>query len=62
MRCKGCDTLLNDNETKRKDSRGRYLDLCNSCYQVSSQTIIEALDDDFLAGNRSFNGGTSTKS
>ena len=62
MKCKACDALLNDNETKKKDAMGRYLDLCGSCFQVSLQTVIEAVDDSYSDGKRCFNGGTSTKS
>lgn len=62
MRCKACDTLLNDNETKKKDTMGRYLDLCGSCFQVSLQTVVEAVDDSYSDGNRCFNGSLGTKS
>jgi hypothetical protein len=33
MRCKACDTILNDYELTRKDSEGRHYDLCGTCYK-----------------------------
>lgn len=34
MRCISCNTLLNDFESTRKlESTGGYLDMCNKCYQ-----------------------------
>jgi hypothetical protein len=62
MRCSACDTLLNDRESCRKDMNGRYVDLCNSCFSVSTQTIIESLDDDYATGKRTYNGFYSSKS
>lgn len=32
MRCKACDTLLNNYESTRKTTDGDYLDLCTLCY------------------------------
>lgn len=33
MRCISCNTLLNDFESTRKiESTGEYLDMCNRCY------------------------------
>lgn len=47
MRCKACDTILDDNELTRKDSYGDFFDLCNTCYSVSiaSQWELEDSDD-----------------
>ena len=61
MRCKGCDALLNDRESCRKDMHGRYVDLCNGCFTVSTQAIIESLDGDFATGKRTYNGYYSSK-
>lgn len=34
--------LLEENELKRKDKlTGKFLDLCNTCYKVSNETLIE---------------------
>ena len=48
MRCKACDMILDDVELTRKDSRGDFFDLCNTCYSVSvaSQWELEDSDDD----------------
>lgn len=48
MRCKACDTILDDVELTRKDSHGDFFDLCNTCYSVSvaSQWELEDSDDD----------------
>jgi Zn-finger protein len=32
MRCQACDCELSDHETSRKDSHGKYLDLCSTCF------------------------------
>ena len=47
MRCKACDTILDDVELTRKDSYGDFFDLCNTCYSVSiaSQWELEDSDD-----------------
>ena len=47
MRCKACDTILDDVELTRKDSNGDFFDLCNTCYSVSiaSQWELEDSDD-----------------
>lgn len=45
MRCKGCDALLSDRESVRKDSEGRFLDLCYDCYSVSSEAVAIAMED-----------------
>ena len=47
MRCKACDTILDDVELTRKDSHGAFFDLCNTCYSVSvaSQWELEDSDD-----------------
>lgn len=38
MRCKACDTLLNDFECKRKDRlSGEYVDMCNTCYAYAEE-------------------------
>lgn len=45
MRCKACDTILEDRELKRKDKQtGEYLDLCDVCFSISE----EAIDFDFM--------------
>jgi len=47
MRCKACNTPLNDFESTRKSSiTGEYLDLCNSCYNVVKNDVqaIERYD------------------
>lgn len=44
MRCKACDTDLNDFECTRKTTSGEYLDLCSWCYSYIK-------DDVFAEGN-----------
>jgi phage FluMu protein Com len=42
MRCKACNKLLEETELTRKDKlTGQFLDLCNTCYKVSNETLIE---------------------
>jgi NAD-dependent SIR2 family protein deacetylase len=55
MRCQACDRNLSDNESTRKDSTGKFMDLCNSCYKtidrdINFQDIIktpELSDEDY---------------
>ena len=35
MKCRACDTLLDDLETLKKDHRGEHYDLCTECLTVS---------------------------
>ncbi len=47
MRCKACNTELNDFESTRKSSvTGEFLDLCNYCYKAVSNDVqaIERYD------------------
>jgi len=42
MRCKACNVLLEETELTRKDKlTGQFIDLCNICYKVSNETLIE---------------------
>jgi hypothetical protein len=34
MRCVACNVELNDYESTRKDSEGRFLDMCNHCFRA----------------------------
>lgn len=45
MRCKACNSILNDYESKRKDNDGIFVDLCGPCYRVSSRVVAEAVSD-----------------
>jgi len=40
MRCKACDTILKEEDTSRKDSKGEYIDLCVVCFRIS-QSVLE---------------------
>ena len=41
MRCKACNTLLNDAELRRKDKETNdYVDLCGACYYASEDARI----------------------
>ena len=51
MRCKSCNTILNDNEMARKEAEtSDFVDLCGSCYSVSERAThnysIDASDFD----------------
>ena len=35
MRCKGCNSELSDNDMRRKDLDGSFMDLCGVCYRTS---------------------------
>ena len=41
MRCRACNVLLDDLESVRKDSNGRYYDMCTDCLTVSIETHWE---------------------
>ena len=42
MRCKACNVLLEETELTRKDKlTGQFIVLCNICYKVSNETLIE---------------------
>lgn len=40
MHCRACDTMLNDFETTRKDTRGEYLDLCSCCFDEIKYDVL----------------------
>jgi len=44
MRCKACDSILNDYESTRKDSENNYIDLCGTCYRITGRTLSELND------------------
>ena len=44
MRCVACNKNLNDFESTRKDSEGKFLDLCNHCYH-EVQSDISAVQE-----------------
>jgi hypothetical protein len=46
MRCVACNIELNDYEATRKDSAGRFLDLCNHCFKASEYEFdtVDRLD------------------
>jgi len=47
MRCKACDTILNDWELTRQDkSTGEYLDLCSECLSASNEALGAAYSDE----------------
>ena len=48
MRCKSCDTLLNDFEATRKYEDGEYVDMCNSCFRKSDQDGVSIIERDDL--------------
>lgn len=35
MRCVCCNKELSDFEATRKDTQGKYLDMCNTCFKES---------------------------
>lgn len=39
MHCKGCDKLLSNFESKRKDKYGEFLDLCGKCIQYTKEDL-----------------------
>lgn len=50
MRCRSCDTLLNEREVKKKEkSTGEFLDLCSYCYEISQEAVREASEDIYYA-------------
>lgn len=53
MRCKACDCLLDDLESKRRDKHGAFYDLCSTCHSVSLATEwgLESIDSRDTIGN-----------
>lgn len=60
MKCRSCDDILNDKESTRKDIRGMFMDLCDSCYnpikhdvdsEINPLFIYEDEMTDFNTGN-----------
>ena len=46
MRCRCCDTLLNNYEATRKDKEtGAFIDECARCYSASKEATNELVDD-----------------
>jgi hypothetical protein len=41
MKCKACNSDLNEKAHVRKDTQGVFLDLCDGCYTVSQDTIYD---------------------
>ena len=48
MRCKACNTILDDSELTKKDLNGDFLDMCSFCLTASSYT---GLDDNTFVIN-----------
>ena len=49
MRCSCCDRLLNDFESTRKSqSTGEYLDMCNKCYSLVQQDVKTDIRNDLM--------------
>ena len=46
MRCKACNTLLEEFEAVKKDNRGEYIDLCSTCHTVSLATEWQLEESD----------------
>jgi len=45
MRCRACDTILEEFELTKKDRHGQFLDTCNVC--LKSIYKSELFDDDY---------------
>ena len=39
MRCKSCNTILSESESRRTELTGEFIDLCGQCYAVSARAI-----------------------
>lgn len=48
MKCAACDTALSDLESTRKDTGGKYVDLCDHCYSTVADDFIGDKEDDSL--------------
>jgi hypothetical protein len=47
MRCKACDVNLSDNESTRKsESTGEYMDLCNHCFSTIASEVLTRDDSE----------------
>jgi hypothetical protein len=50
MRCKACNTLLEDHELKRKDRvSNEFLDLCDECLHESNEAIFQQEEPEYKA-------------
>jgi hypothetical protein len=47
MRCKACNTILEDSELTKKDERGDFYDLCRIC--LGSVYKSELYEDNFYS-------------
>jgi hypothetical protein len=52
MRCRACNTILEDAELTRKDPDGCFYDLCNVCF--NSSQACEWDDDSFFDDYQKF--------
>jgi hypothetical protein len=52
MRCLACNCELTDHEAVRKDTEGRFIDLCNSCYYDVRNDILSIDDCDVMYVNQ----------
>lgn len=41
MRCRACNSELNDFESTKKDSNGEYYDLCSDCFSEIKTALWE---------------------
>ena len=49
MRCKACNKVLSDYESKRKGIETKeYIDLCNYCYSTISNDILTDEREDLM--------------
>jgi hypothetical protein len=48
MRCKACNVELTNREIARQSSEGEYIDLCNTCYKHSLESVYDGLPTNFI--------------
>ena len=41
MRCKACNTILDDSELTKKDTNGDFIDMCNYCLHASGAVEVD---------------------
>ena len=42
MRCRACNTILDDTELTKKDQNGDFIDMCNNCLYASGAVEVDS--------------------
>ena len=42
MRCRACNTILDDTELTKKDQNGHFIDMCNNCLYAAGAVEVDS--------------------